>query len=231
MVLGCSWVECDSACIEAAPHDSSRFFTIPSRFCFSLAVFVFHDHDSTIPRSRFHDHDFTIPRSRFHESSRSFCKSCSVFEILKRNFANLARYPSNLLSEKSPAKKESIISGDKKSINICSHISGQSPHCSHIGVKSTILHVCNTCMRNVPILYLYVRNAYISHRFMSRFCSTCFRLILHPAPNLRPEGPERVNWVVSNPGQISLNSSQVHWTNEVLGFSFSRGKTNGIAEI
>ena len=28
-------------------------------------------------------------------------------------------------------------------------------------------------------------------------------------------GPERVNWVVSNPGQISLNASQVHWTAEV----------------
>ena len=23
-ILGCSWVECDFACIEAAPHDSSR---------------------------------------------------------------------------------------------------------------------------------------------------------------------------------------------------------------
>merc|ERR1719191_2623872 len=28
-------------------------------------------------------------------------------------------------------------------------------------------------------------------------------------------GQERVNWVVSNPGQISLNASQVHWTDEV----------------
>merc|ERR1719460_835057 len=28
-------------------------------------------------------------------------------------------------------------------------------------------------------------------------------------------GSERVDWVVANPGQISLNSSQVHWTNEV----------------